>query len=116
MAVKRIVANISAPDTDKACAFYTAIFDLELVMDHGWIKTLSAGNSMTTQISLASQGGADTEVPDLSIEVDDLDAVLSRVKAAGIALEYGPTFEPWGVRRFYIRDPQGTLINVLQHN
>lgn len=71
---------------------------------------------MTTQISLASQGGADTEVPDLSIEVDDLDAVLSRVKAAGIAPEYGPTFEPWGVRRFYIRDPQGTLINVLQHN
>ena len=116
MTVKRIVANIRTSDTDESCAFYTAVFGLELVMDHGWIKTLSAGCSMTTQISLASQGGSDTEVPDLSIEVDDLDVVLSRVKAAGIALEYGPASEPWGVRRFYIRDPQGTLINVLQHN
>lgn len=115
MTVRRIVANIQTPDTEKTCAFYTAVLGLELVMDHGWIKTLSAGNSMTTQISLASQGGADTEVPDLSIEVDDLDAVLSRVKSAGIVLEYGPVSEPWGVRRFYIRDPQGTLINVLQH-
>ncbi|HYN27676.1 MAG TPA: glyoxalase, partial [Burkholderiales bacterium] len=23
--------------------------------------------------------------------------------------------EPWGVRRFYVRDPFGKLINILQH-
>jgi hypothetical protein len=36
-----------------------------------------------------------------SIEVDNIDAALKRVKKAGIAVEYGPTSEPWGVRRFY---------------
>ena len=54
-------------------------------------------------------------MPDLSIEVDDLDTVLQRVNAKNIQIEYGPVSEPWGVRRFYIRDPFGKLINVLQH-
>jgi catechol 2,3-dioxygenase-like lactoylglutathione lyase family enzyme len=40
---------------------------------------------------------------------------LTRVRRAGIALEYGPANEPWGVRRFYVRDPFGKLINILQH-
>ncbi|WP_102795148.1 VOC family protein [Bowmanella denitrificans] len=115
MTVKRIVANIRAEDPNVASAFYAAIFELDLAMDHGWIKTLSSGQSMTTQLSVASEGGSGTDVPDLSIEVDNLDLVLSRVKAAGITIEYGPVSEPWGVTRFYIRDPFGTLINVLAH-
>jgi uncharacterized glyoxalase superfamily protein PhnB len=47
--------------------------------------------------------------------VDDLDAILERVKAQNIQIEYGPASEPWGVRRFYVREPFGKLINVLQH-
>ncbi len=54
-------------------------------------------------------------MPDISIEVDDLDAVLRRAAAAGLSIEYGPTDEPWGVRRFYLRDPFGRLINILVH-
>jgi hypothetical protein len=34
---------------------------------------------------------------------------------AGYAIGYGPQKEPWGVRRFYIRDPFGRLVNVLTH-
>ena len=54
-------------------------------------------------------------MPNLSIEVDDLDATLARVKYAKIPLEYGPTLEPWGVRRFFVRDPFGSLVNILAH-
>ncbi|WP_241737533.1 VOC family protein [Neptunicella marina] len=89
--------------------------ELELVMDHGWIKTFSSGEEMTTQISVASEGGSGTPVPDLSIEVDDLDTVINRLQAKNIKIEYGPVSEPWGVRRFYVRDPFGKLVNVLQH-
>ena len=53
-------------------------------------------------------------MPDISIEVDDLDEVERRVREAGLVIEYGPT-EPWGVRRFYVRDPLGRLINILRH-
>ncbi|MGC1135344.1 MAG: VOC family protein [Nitrososphaeraceae archaeon] len=51
----------------------------------------------------------------MSIEVDDIETALRRVKKAGIPIEYGPESEPWGVRRFYVRDPFGKLINILQH-
>lgn len=54
-------------------------------------------------------------MPDLSIEVDNLQDVLERMRAAGIALEYGPADEPWGVRRFFVRDPFGRLLNILAH-
>ena len=51
----------------------------------------------------------------LSLEVDDVADALERVRAAGIPVEYGPADEPWGVRRFYVRDPFGKLVNVLAH-
>jgi catechol 2,3-dioxygenase-like lactoylglutathione lyase family enzyme len=62
-----------------------------------------------------SEGGSGTDVPDLSIEVDDLEAVLARVKKHETPIEYGPADEPWGVRRFFVRDPCGKLVNILTH-
>ncbi|RFA33253.1 VOC family protein [Alkalilimnicola ehrlichii] len=115
MKVKRIVSNIAAVSPPEADKFYSVIFGLKVVMDHGWIRTYSSGEEMTTQISVASEGGSGTPVPDLSIEVDSLETVLERVKNENIEIEYGPVTEPWGVRRFYVRDPFGKLINVLQH-
>ena len=115
MKVKRIVSNIEAASPQKAEDFYKGIFGLELVMDHGWIRTYGLDSEMTVQVSVASEGGSGTQVPDLSIEVDNLGTALTRVKDARIAIEYGPESEPWGVRRFYVRDPFGKLVNVLQH-
>ena len=115
MKVKRIVANISTQTVDDAKRFYQQIFGLELLMDHGWIATYGSSEKMDVQISFASHGGSGTATPDLSIEVDDVDAALERVKAAGLPVEYGPVDEPWGVRRFYVRDPFGKLVNVLAH-
>ncbi len=34
---------------------------------------------------------------------------------AGFKIEYELTDEPWGVRRFYVRDPFGKLVNILSH-
>ena len=116
MAVRRIVANIAAPDPGAARAFYGDILGLEVAMDQGWIVTVAApAVESRPQVSIAREGGSGTPVPDLSIEVDDLDEVLRRVEAAGLPVEYGPADEPWGVRRFYLRDPFGKLVNVLSH-
>lgn len=115
MKVKRIISNIQTAAPQDAEAFYGALLGLDLVMDHGWIRTYASKQTMSVQISFASEGGSGTLVPDLSIEVDDLDEALARVTTSGIAIEYGPQTEPWGVRRFYIRDPFGKLVNILQH-
>ncbi len=115
MKVKRIIANIETAEVEKAQAFYHRILGLDLIMDHGWIRTYGSDSKMSVQVSFASQGGSDTAVPALSIEVDDLEAVLKRVKKAKIKIEYGPRIEPWGVRRFYVKDPFGKLVNILRH-
>ncbi|MGP4062902.1 VOC family protein [Halobacillus sp. H74] len=115
MKVMRIVANIETQDISKAKHFYEEILGLDQKMDLGFIATYGSNEKMATQISFLSEGGSGTPVPDLSIEVDDLDEVLTRIKDAGISIEYGPTEEPWGVRRFYVRDPFGKLVNILTH-
>jgi catechol 2,3-dioxygenase-like lactoylglutathione lyase family enzyme len=115
MKVKRIVANIYTQDITAAKCFYQDVLGLDLLMDHGWIGTYGSREEMSIQISFASQGGSQTTTPDLSIEVDDVDAALERMKRAGFPIEYGPADEPWGVRRFYVRDPFGKLINILAH-
>jgi catechol 2,3-dioxygenase-like lactoylglutathione lyase family enzyme len=115
MKVKRIVANIDTRSIDDAKRFYQQIFGLDLLMDLGWIATYGNAERMSVQISFASQGGSGTPTPDLSIEVDDLDEALARIHAAGVPVEYGPADEPWGVRRFFVRDPFGKLVNVLVH-
>ncbi|MDB5964864.1 MAG: glyoxalase [Polaromonas sp.] len=115
MKVKRIVANVATQDVGAARRFYQDVLGLELLMDQGWIATYGCAANAAVQVSFASQGGSGTAVPDLSIEVDDLDAALAAVTAAGCAIEYGPALEPWGVRRFYVRDPFGKLLNILAH-
>jgi catechol 2,3-dioxygenase-like lactoylglutathione lyase family enzyme len=113
--IKRIVSNVETSDVEKANAFYHDILGLRLIMDHGWLRTYGSDSKMTVQVSFASEGGSGTPVPDMSIEVDDIETALARVQKAGIAIEYGPKSEPWGVRRFYVRDPFGKLIDILQH-
>ncbi|HEX5327644.1 MAG TPA: VOC family protein [Acetobacteraceae bacterium] len=116
MAVKRIVANIATDDVGRGNAFYAGVLGLQVVMDHGWILTFAAEASAAPQVSIATEGGSGTPVPDLSIEVDDLEEVRQRVIAAGIPIEYGPKREPWGVTRFYVPDPFGRLLNILAHD
>lgn len=115
MKVKRIVANIATPEPGAAKRFYKDVLGLDVLMDMGWIATYGSAQDMSVQLSVMSQGGSDTPVPDLSIEVDDVDEALRRVRAAGFAVVYGPADEPWGVRRFFTRDPFGRLVNILTH-
>ena len=115
MAVQRIVANIAADHVNKAAAFYCGLLDLKLVMDLGRIATFAAGGLSSPQISIAVEGGSGTPVPDVSIEVDDVDKTYARATRAGFEIPYDITTEPWGMRRFHVRDPFGKLINILSY-
>lgn len=115
MTVLRIVANIAADSPSQVQTFYTDLFGLGVLMDFGWIVTLGSEERATTQVSLMSEGGSGTPVPEISIEVDDVDAVHNRAREMGCEIIYALTDEPWGVRRFFIADPTGKVVNVLSH-
>jgi catechol 2,3-dioxygenase-like lactoylglutathione lyase family enzyme len=113
--VIRLVANFAAPDPSLAQKFYGEILGLDLLMDMNWIRTYGGAAKMSVQVSFMNEGGSGTAVPDLSVEVDDLDSALEKFKAGGFVIEYGPVAEPWGVRRFFVRDPFNRLVNILEH-
>lgn len=113
MSVTRIVANLKAEDPMALARFYKDVFALDLPFDMGWIAFLTNGAAQKIELHTASEGGGGTELPVISIGVDDLAATEAAVRAAGAEVVYGPTTEPWGLRRFFFRDPAGNLINVV---
>lgn len=115
MTVKRIVPNIPTEKVDRAAAFYSDILGLNLAMDLGWIQTCSCDGNASPQVSIATEGGSGTAVHDLSIEIDNMDEVLSLLADSCMPIEYEPVTEPWGVQRFYVRDPFNRLNNILEH-
>ncbi|MGE3871815.1 MAG: VOC family protein [Parvibaculaceae bacterium] len=115
MTVRRIVANIAADSVPELRTFYSDLFGLDTVMDLGWIVTLGSGDRAVTQLSILSEGGSGAPVPDLSIEVDDVDEVYRRAREMGCEVVHDLRDEPWGVRRFFIHDPAGKIVNVLSH-
>jgi predicted enzyme related to lactoylglutathione lyase len=115
MAVTRIIANLTAPNPMALAMFYKEVFQLDLSFDMGWIAFLSRDTTQKIELHTASEGGSGTEVPVISIGVDDLDAAETAVRAAGAKVVYGPVKESWGLRRFFFRDPAGNLVNVVDH-
>lgn len=116
MSVKRIVTNITTEHVDQAKAFYSEILGLKVVMDQGWIQTFASEENAAPQLSIANGGGSGTPTPNISIEVDNFEEIYQRVVDKNLPIEYGPVLEPWGIRRFYVRDPFGQLINILTHD
>lgn len=113
MAVTRIIANLFSPDPIRLAEFYEDVFGLDIPLDMGWISFLTNGSHQKIELHTASQGGSETELPVISIGVDDLDSTEAAVREAGAEVVYGPVKEVWGLRRFYFRDPAGNLINVV---
>ena len=115
MPVKRIVPDLHAPTPAAGRAFYEDVLGLELVMDQGWIVTYAAPDDPALQLSVMADDATAPVTPDVSIEVDDVDGAYAAACAAGHEIVHPLTDEPWGVRRFFVRDPFGNLVNLLAH-
>ena len=115
MSVIRIVPDIKSKHLDASRQFYVDILGLQVAMDMGFIVTLVSPSNPTAQVSLMRDDDASTILPQMSIEVADVDDVHSRAVSHGLYIVYPLTNEPWGVRRFFVTDPNGTVINVMCH-
>jgi catechol 2,3-dioxygenase-like lactoylglutathione lyase family enzyme len=115
MSVKRIVPDIKSKHLDASRQFYVDVLGLEVAMDMGFIVTLVSPSNSTAQVNLMRDDEASTILPQISIEVADVDDVHSRAVSGGLNIVYPLTNEPWGVRRFFVTDPNGIVINVMCH-
>ncbi|MFB7917661.1 VOC family protein [Streptomyces sp. NPDC056061] len=120
MAVRRIVPNILTSTADPAAAMersaeFYGLLGLREVMNHGWIMTLASPAHPSVQLSVMGADATAPVAPDLSLEVDDVDAVHAALVESGAEIVHPLQDEEWGVRRFFVRDPDGRVINVLSH-
>ena len=115
MSVQRVVPDLASQSLEEAKRFYDQVLGLQPVMDHGWIVTLADPRNPSSQISLMTHDETSPVVPDVSIHVDDVEAAYKAAVAAGSEIVHPLTDEPWGVRRFFVRDPDGHVLNVLSH-
>lgn len=114
MAVRRVVPNLRSEAVAESREFY-GLLGFEEVMNHGWIITLASPSAPAAQISVMTGDRTAPVDPDLSIEVDDVDAAYETMRNSGAEILYPLRDEDWGVRRFFVRAPGGRVINVLAH-
>jgi len=51
----------------------------------------------------------------ISVQTDDVDGAYEEARGLGYEIVHPITTEPWGVRRFLVRAPDGSVINVVRH-
>jgi len=115
MSIKRIVPDVESSDLEGSKAFYGDFLGLELAMDQGWVMTFASRSNPTAQVTIVESESSKTIQPDMSVEVDDIHGVYASANERGLEIEYPLTVEPWGVTRFFVRDPNGKLVNILSH-
>jgi catechol 2,3-dioxygenase-like lactoylglutathione lyase family enzyme len=115
MSVRRIVPNINSSDPSASRSFYQGVLGLDAAMDMGWIITFASPSNPTAQVSVVASDSRDEPHADISIEVADVDACHTAAQSQGFSIVYPLTDEPWGVRRFFVRDPNGMIVNVVSH-
>ena len=117
MNIRRVVPNIASAEPDLCREFYAGFLGMRVALDLGWMVTYVSPSNPTAQINVARGDGAAAASPSLSItvEVEDVDAAHTEAVFRGYAIAKPPTDEPWGVRRFFVSDPNGVLVNVMCH-
>lgn len=111
----RAVPILRAASPAASAAFYESVLGFRLAMDNGWIAFVTSPDRPDVQIGLMSQDATAPTAPAASIEVTDVDAAHAAAVAAGAEIVHPLTDEPWGVRRFFLRDADSNVVNVLSH-
>ncbi|WP_150245232.1 VOC family protein [Nocardiopsis quinghaiensis] len=114
MSVRRVMPDIRSEAMEESRDFY-GLMGFETVMNLGWVMTLASPSNPTAQVTFMSHDKSAPVVPDMSVEVDDVDAVHAVMREQGAEIVHPLQDEEWGVRRFFVRDPNGRVVNVLSH-
>jgi predicted enzyme related to lactoylglutathione lyase len=117
MEIRRIVPDISSDQIDKSKQFYQEFRGLKLAMDREWILTFVSESNPTAQITIVKTENLQISNSNIMItmEVADVNQAYERAIALGYEINYPLTNEQWGVKRFFVKDPNGVTINLMCH-
>ena len=115
MRVVRVIADLQVDDLDVAREFYGGFLGLtEQEFNLGWVARHTSPET-GAMIQVLTQDVAAPENPVISVLTPDIDSAYEEAQHLGLDIVYPLTSEPWGVRRFFVRAPDGNVINVVMH-
>ncbi len=115
MNVIRLTIDLTVPDLEQARAFYTDYLGLDWQdMGLDWVTRFVVPGS-DDHIQLVSRDPTAPENPLLTVKVDDVEEAYATARLRGYEVVHPLTTEPWGIRRFFVRAPDGTVLNIAQH-
>lgn len=112
-----VFADLSVPDLASARAFYSGFLGLdEQPLGLDWVtrfETPDGGDA----VQLVTRDATAPVDAAISVTVGDgVDAAYEEARRRGYEIVHPLTTEPWGIRRFLVRAPDGTVVNVNSHS
>ncbi|MGH8952866.1 MAG: VOC family protein [Acidimicrobiia bacterium] len=111
-------------DLEAAKRFYSGVFDLPVMFEDDDSTVFDFGNTIINLLKATAAGDLIEPTPvasrdagsrfQLTIEVDDVDAMCHELAARGVVLINGPVDRPWGVRTASFADPGGHVWEIAQ--
>ena len=113
---------IMTEDVKGSAAFYEQHFGFRALFSTDWYVHLQSEENK--HVTLAILDGSHETIPQsgrgkvcgllLNFEVEDVDAVYDRLKAAGLPIRLDLRDEDFGQRHFITADPNGVLIDIIK--
>lgn len=111
-----VFADLSVPDIAGARAFYQDYLGLsheEIGMD--WVTRFVSPDGRAA-VQLVTRDATAPCNAAISVAVGDgVEDAYEEARRRGYEIVHPLTTEPWGIRRFLVRGPDGTVVNVNSH-
>jgi predicted enzyme related to lactoylglutathione lyase len=115
MRATRIMANLRVADVDAAKSFYTDYLGLSTEeFNMGWVARYTSPDT-GAKVQLVTRDATSPEDSVISIHTPDVEGAYEEARQLGYEIVKPIATEPWGVRRFLVRAPDGNVINIVNH-
>src|SRR5690606_32282027 len=113
MKAEEAITNLHTDDVERARDFFGLLGLTEDGMNQGWVARFTSADSGAC-VQVVTRDATAPEDSAMTIKVDDVDAAYEEVQRHGYVIVHPITNEPWGIRRFFVRSPDGQVINVAR--
>lgn len=111
-----VIANLSVPDIGEARDFYVDYLGLSVEeINMSWVSRFRSPDGRAA-VQLVTKDATAPYDSVISVAVGDaVEEAYEEAKRRGFEIVHPLTTEPWGMRRFLIRAPDGNVINIVSH-
>ena len=116
MRVTGVITNLPVADIGAARGFYTDYLGLNVEdLNLGWVARYGSPDGRAF-VQLVTRDATSPQDSVISVHVgSDVDEAYAEAQRRGYEIVHPLTHEPWGVRRFFVRAPDGNVINIVNH-